>query len=142
MLRNVIFEIFGDMFFMFPDDYEEDVTFPSDWIKYSIRISREDKRALFINCYFTPGQAAVMAENFLGMEAEDISDIIIAETIKEAVNVISGNLLNKLGEEYQMGIPANNPTEDTAFLKKMADSGDALLLNVENEPFLAAVTYN
>jgi hypothetical protein len=83
-----------------------------------------------------------MAENFLGMEAEDISEIIIAETIKEAVNVISGNLLNRLGEDYQMGIPRNSGTEDTANLKKMVDSGDAVLLNIEDDPFLVSVSYN
>lgn len=142
MLRNVIFEIFGDMFFLFPEEYDEEVTLPRNWIKYGIRITRGKKKTLFINCYFTPKQAAVMAENFLGMEKEDISDVIIGETIKEAVNVISGNLLNKLGEEYHMGIPANSPTEDTAVLKKMVDTDDAVLLNVEDEPFLASVTCN
>jgi hypothetical protein len=142
MLRNVIFEIFGNMFFLFPEEYDEDVAFPRDWIKYSLRIARGKGKDLFINCYFTPTLAATMAENFLGMAAADISDTIIGETLKEAVNVISGNLLNKMDLDYQMGIPANSPTEDTVKLEKMVDSDDAVVLNIEDEPFLASVTYN
>jgi hypothetical protein len=41
-----------------------------------------------------------------------------------------------------MGIPRNSGTEDTANLKKMVDSGDAVLLNIEDDPFLVSVSYN
>ena len=137
-LKSVIFDIFGDMFFMFPDEYDEPEPFPADWIKYQIKISMET--AFYLSCYFTPGQAKLMAENFLGEAAEIINDEIIGETLKEAVNVVGGNLLNRLGDDYHLGIPENVPTEPAAELQQKLDAGEAVLLNVEDAPFLATLT--
>jgi hypothetical protein len=142
ILRQVIFEIFGDMFFMFPEQYDPDetVTFPPDWIKFRINISQGV--SYFLNCYFTPQQARQMAENFLGEDAGGISDEIVDETLKEAVNVIGGNLLNRLGTDYELGIPEKQPTEDLVVLENLHNDPDivSILLNVENNPFLAIVT--
>lgn len=137
-MRQVIFEIFGDMFFMFPEEYDEGVEFPSNWIKYRIIVSND--KDFFLNFYFTPGQAKLMAENFLGEEAEDISDTIIDETLKEAVNVLGGNLLNRIHEDYHLGIPEKCTTEKTDRLTDISLETESLLLNIENEPFLATVT--
>jgi hypothetical protein len=139
-LKQVIFDIFGDMFFLFPEEYDEEVDFPTDWIKYRAKITNDNN--FFINLYFTPGQAKTMTENFLGMEAEDISADITAGTLKEAVNVVGGNLLNRMGKDYNLGIPGQSPTENAAQLKKPYDRnpGEAILLNIEEEPFLATVT--
>ena len=138
-LKQVIFEIFGDMFFMFPDQYEpdEEPVFPANWIKYRIQIKQ--KKILWLSCYFSPEQTVQMAENFLGASPEEISDVIVAETVKEAVNVFGGNLLNRLGDDYQLGIPEPCDAEDTAVLKEIYDRGDGILLNVEEFPFLATI---
>lgn len=137
-MRQVIFEIFGDMFFMFPEEYDEEVEFPPDWIKYRINVSNE--KDFFLNFYFTPAQATSMAENFLGEEADNISDLIIDETLKEAVNVLGGNLLNRIHEDFHLGIPEKCTTENADGLKDISLETESLLLNIENEPFLATVT--
>lgn len=137
-MRQVIFEIFGDMFFMFPEEYEEAVAFPPNWIKY--RISVSNGKDFFLNFYFTPGQAKLMAENFLGEEAGDIDETIIDETLKEAVNVLGGNLLNRIEEDLHLGIPEKCTTESADRLKDISLQTESLLLNIEDEPFLAAVT--
>ncbi len=137
-MRQVIFEIFGDMFFMFPEEYDEEVEFPPNWIKYKINVANE--KDFFLNFYFTPGQAKLMAENFLGEEAENISNIIIDETLKEAVNVLGGNLLNRIEEDLHLGIPEKCTTENADALKDISLEMESLLLNIEEEPFLATVT--
>jgi hypothetical protein len=136
-LTQVIFEIFGDMFFMFPDHYDEgeNVAFPKDWIKYKIKIAKE--KTFWLNFYFTPQQTKLMAENFLGEEAGEISDVLIAETIKEAVNVMGGNLLNRLDGDYILGIPEKCSTEDVLKLKNFCNDYNSLLLNIEEQPFLS-----
>ncbi|MCP5102615.1 MAG: chemotaxis protein CheX [bacterium] len=137
-LRQVIFEIFGDMFFMFPEDYDQDVDFPQDWIKYRIKVT--DGSDIFLDFYFTPNQAKQMTENFLGEEAGELDDVLVHETLKEAVNVMGGNLLNRIKEDYHLGIPEECTTEKVALLREKYDAGDAILLNIEEEPFLALVT--
>ena len=137
-MRQVIFEIFGDMFFMFPEEYDEEVEFPQNWIKYRIIVSND--KDFFLNFYFTPGQATSMAENFLGEEAENISDLIIDETLKEAVNVLGGNLLNRIREDFHLGIPEKCTTENTDRLKDISLEMESILLNIEDDPFLATVT--
>lgn len=142
ILKQVIFEIFGDMFFLFPDGYDTDEqpVFPVDWIKFRVMISQQN--SYYLNFYFTPQQARLMAENYLGEDAGDISDIIIDETLKEAVNVVAGNLLNRLDTDYQLGIPEKDQTEDPMSLKNLHQQGKhhSILLNVEEQPFLATVT--
>ncbi|MCP4154031.1 MAG: chemotaxis protein CheX [bacterium] len=142
-LKHVIFDIFGDMFFLFPDEYDDDelgsVDFPKDWIKYGLKITNESE-TFNLNFYFTPNQAKLMTENFLGEEAEEISEVIIAEALKEAANVIGGNLLNELDIDFHLGIPGEQPCEDSALLKSSFDKKDCILLNVEEEPFLAKIS--
>ncbi len=138
-LTQVIFEIFGDMFFMFPEHYdpEERVEFPLDWIRYRLKITAGE--SFFLNFYFTPQQATLMAENFLGESAGEISTTIIDDTLKEAVNVMGGNLLNRMGEEYHLGIPEKCVTEDVAQLYEDYHGQHAVLLNIESFPFLVTI---
>jgi hypothetical protein len=140
ILTQVIFEIFGDMFFMFPEHYEpeERVEFPSDWIRYRLKIT--ESQTFFLNFYFTPQHATLMAENFLGENAGEISPTIIDDTLKEAVNVMGGNLLNRMGGDYRLGIPEKCITEDLAQLYEDYHGSYAILLNIENHPFLVTIT--
>lgn len=141
-LKKVIFDIFGDMFFLFPEEYDEDelqgVQFPTDWIKYKVAVEKGD--AFVINCYFTPAQARQMTENFLGVSADEISPDVLDGALQEAVNVIGGNLLNTLETEYSLGIPEACPADDAQQLKNRFDPDTAILLNVEDEPFLAVIS--
>ncbi|MCP5054428.1 MAG: hypothetical protein GY940_45090 [bacterium] len=139
-LKQVISNIFGDMFFMFPDEYEpgDPVDFPRDWIKYRIEVLHE--KGFVLNCYFTPNQAVQMAENFLGEAVGKIGDDIIDGMLKEAVNVFGGNLLNRLNDSYHLGLPVKSPTGDIALLKEAYDREEAVLLNVEDQPFMAIIT--
>jgi len=146
----LIFEIFGDMFFMFPEHYEtgEDVVFPANWKKYRLEIREEDnesragKLLFHLNCYFTPRQAAMMAGNFLGEEAGEISNEIMEETLKEAVNVLGGNLLNRMQSDYHIGIPGPGATENPVQLKEFykQNPDNSILLKIEGQPFLVLLT--
>jgi len=138
-LQQVIFEIFGDMFFIFPERYdpEENVPFPDNWIKYRINIS--NGKRFYLNFYFAPQQASLMAENFLGETVAELTPEMIAETIKEAVNVMGGNLLNRMDGDNQLGIPEACPTEGAMVLKQKFDSQTDVLLEVEGFPFLAVI---
>jgi hypothetical protein len=126
------------MFFVFPEEYDESIVdFSVNWIRVRIALHSKIKKNHYINFYFTTSQARIMTENYLGQN-DKFSDSIIEETVKEAVNVVGGNLLNLFNDDYNLGIPEVLEVEDNELLKdKYAENG--ILLNIEEEPFLLLI---
>ncbi|MDL1970000.1 MAG: chemotaxis protein CheX [Candidatus Desulfofervidaceae bacterium] len=103
-LKNVIFEILEDMFFIFPEE-ENEIVLPPKLIEGNIAISGKEK---IILRFFIPKELArIMAENFMGEEEREISDQDIIEVIKEFVNMVGGNYLSLIDLEgkMQLGLP-------------------------------------
>ncbi len=136
-LKNVIFNVFQDMLFVFPDEYDNEVKFPDNWIKCRIKLYKE--KTIYFSLYFTPNQARIITENYLGQN-DDLPDSIIYETIKETANVVGGNFLNSFKKDYSLGIPELLDTEDKNILEKKYKEGNGILLDIEDEPFLILVS--
>lgn len=99
-LSEVIFDVFADMFFLFLEKSEEQQQ-PGkpDWHKIGVNIISDDPyRLIFLIGERTAG---LMAENYLGLQAPEM----VVDVLKESVNVVAGNYLNKLNDASRLGIP-------------------------------------
>ena len=103
-LKNVIFEILEDMFFIFPQE-ENEIVLPPKLIKGTIAISGEER--IILRFFITKALARIMAANFMGEEEKEISDQEIIEVIKEFVNMVGGNYVSLIDLEgrMQLGLP-------------------------------------
>ncbi len=101
---RVISDIFEDMFFLFHDEPIPDHR-PGNrsWYRICIAVIGPDPFSLHFS--FSDKLARIMAENYLGLDSADISQDIAVDVIKEAVNVMAGNLLNQMNDESVLGIP-------------------------------------
>ncbi len=133
----MIFNVFQEMLFVFPDEYDENVEFIKNWTKIKIEL-KSTKNSFNLNFYFSESQAITMTENFLG-QSDDISSDLIDETLKETANVIGGNFLNIFKKNYSLGIPEILDCEDIKSLRNQYDDGNGILLKIEEEPFLLLV---
>jgi len=101
-LKNVIFEILEDMFFIFPEE-ENEIVFPPKLIEGNIAISGEER--IILRFFITKALARIMAANFMG--EKKTSDQEIIEVIKEFANMVGGNYVSLIDLEgrMQLGLP-------------------------------------
>ncbi len=133
-LKEVIFSVFETMFFLFPEvvENEKDLPdMPKDYFKSTLRLN--DNKWLLI-LLGSEKLAEAMAKNFLG-HVGPVDESEIADVFREAVNVIGGNFLMKLGnrDHVSLGVPEVEkcrrfPGEETA-----RDFCGGLSFNVDNE---------
>jgi CheY-specific phosphatase CheX len=102
LLMNAIFEVFEKMFFVFLEPLDEEVNF--DMIT-SINFTGPIKGEMHV--YFTRAVAETMVQNMLSVDARGITDKLIEDCTKEAVNMISGNFLQKYDTSnvFDLSIP-------------------------------------
>jgi hypothetical protein len=128
-LTPVIIDIFGDMFFLFPEESQGPGGGRGVWHRVAVDISgRSPCRLTF---FFAEATALTMAENYLGLDVETIKRPLISDVLKEAVNVMAGNLLNRQNDDSILGIPAYLGT-----MEQLDGSGseDQIDLLVDGEP--------
>lgn len=139
MLMNSIFEVFEKMFFVFLEPLDEDVKY--DMIS-SINFVGPVKGE--IKVFFTTGLAETMVQNMLSLNRKDITEKMIEDCTKEAVNMIGGNFLQKLDSSkvFDLSIPmsAKNPG---VFVPHVQNQSEAVWnLSFESEGNLMAVSVN
>jgi CheY-specific phosphatase CheX len=104
MLLSSIFEVFEKMFFVFAEPLREAappcplkavIGFESGLLKGDMRIS------------LTPALARTMARNMLSLEEDEITEPIMADCVKESINMICGSFLRKVDPVHgsSMSIP-------------------------------------
>jgi CheY-specific phosphatase CheX len=102
LLMNAIFEVFEKMFFVFLEPLDEEVKYEMiTSINFSGPVNGE------IHIFFTRGVAETMVQNMLGVEESGITDKLIEDCAKEAVNMVSGNFLQKYDSSkvFDLSIP-------------------------------------
>jgi CheY-specific phosphatase CheX len=104
MITMSIFEVFEKMYYIFLEPRE-------------IESSDEQRRGVTIqfcgvingemHAYYSDALAEAMIENALGIEKEDITDLVREDCLKECMNMICGNFLQKLEPDkvLQLSIP-------------------------------------
>ena len=103
-LTTAIFEVFEKMFYVFSEPLR------SSGDTYDMRASItfdgpvRGEMQIFLNRPI----AETMVKNMLGFDEEEINDLIIADCIKESVNMICGNFVRKLDPErvFNLSIPS------------------------------------
>jgi hypothetical protein len=133
-LREVIFKVFETMFFLFPEviENQEDVTdMPRDYFK--ARIHLNDNKWLLI-LLGSEKLAEAMTKNFLGQEGS-VDEFQVADVFREAVNVIAGNFLMKLGgkKRISLGIPEVEKCRRFSRDETKKNFFGGALFNVDNE---------
>jgi len=103
MLTMAIFEVFERMFYVFSEPLQsdgEDYQMKST-INFNGPVSGE------IQILLNKAIAETMVKNMLGLEEEEISQPVIADCVKETINMICGNFLRKLDPDrvFHLSIP-------------------------------------
>jgi hypothetical protein len=137
-LINVISEVFEQMFFMFPQIADIPLARPENCFGYGIDI--KGILPVSLHFFFSHHLSVCMAENFLGLNKSEINQELIRETLKETVNIIGGNLLNKTAENINMGLPY--PLFNSSELSKpLSSSTEKIILDVENHYLEALIIF-
>jgi len=102
MLMNAIFEVFEKMFFVFFEPLDGDVKYDMiSSINFTGPINGE------IKVFFSISLAETMVQNMLSLDRKDVTEKMIEDCAKEAVNMIGGNFLHKLDSSkvFDLSIP-------------------------------------
>ena len=126
MMTKAIFEVFEKMFYIFSEltqfggvNYQMKST-----INFSGPVSGE------IQILLDRAIAETMVKNMLGLDGDEINESIMADCIKESINMICGNFLCKLDPNrvFHLSIPTiEMNSEDLCYSQKGNDQ--ALQLN-------------
>ena len=114
LMMNAIFEVFEKMFFVFLEPVEEDVKY--DMIA-SINFVGPIKGE--IDVLLTHDLACAMVQNMLGVDADGVTQNLIEDCVKEALNMIGGNFLQKYDSSkvFDLSIPVfKNESNESAVL--------------------------
>jgi len=103
ILTTAIFEVFEKMFYVFsePLQSEGDNYQMKSTINFSGPVSGE------IHIFLNRPIAEMMVTNMLGLDDSEMNESIMADCIKESVNMICGNFLRKLDPDrvFHASIP-------------------------------------
>jgi CheY-specific phosphatase CheX len=102
MLMNAIFEVFEKMFFIFFEPLNEDGKYNMiSSINFTGPINGE------IKVFFDISLLETMVQNMLSVNQKDVTEKMMEDCAKEAVNMIGGNFLHKLDSSkvFELSIP-------------------------------------
>jgi CheY-specific phosphatase CheX len=104
MLITATFDVFEKMFFVFAEPLREKG--PDYPLQASIRFSGPVEGAMKISV--SGGLAKIMAENMLSLQESEITDQVIADCIKESVNMVCGCFVSKIDPDhvFHLSIPS------------------------------------
>lgn len=103
MLMSSIFEVFEKMFFVFAEPLRGEA--PLCPLKATIGFEGALKGGMRIS--LAPELARAMARNMLSLEEDEITEPIMADCVKESINMICGSFLRKVDPVHgsHMSIP-------------------------------------
>jgi CheY-specific phosphatase CheX len=135
ILMNSIFEVFEKMFFVFLEPFDEDIQY--DMVT-SIQFSGPIKGE--VKAYLSRGIASIMVQNMLGLESKDVTGKTMEDCAKEALNMISGNFVNKLDatQVFDLSIP----TYEKKSGKFKKDSDATVSLSFDSDDQYMGITMN
>jgi len=103
---SAIFEVFEKMFYIFSEPRQ------SNGEKYHMRsaINFHGPVSGEIQLYLDRAMAETMVKNMLNFDDDELNDAIVADCMKESLNMICGNFLRKLDPDrvFNLSIPTFN----------------------------------
>ena len=136
LLMNAIFEVFEKMFFVFLEPVDEDVKY--DMIA-SINFTGPIKGK--IDVLLTRDLACAMVQNMLGVDEDGVTQKLIEDCAKEAVNMIGGNFLQKYDSSkvFDLSIPVFKNESGVFATQEVAVSETVWNLSFESNESLLGV---
>jgi len=103
ILTAAIFEVFEKMFYVFSEPLHTN----GETYHMKSTISFSGPFTGTIQIFLNRMIAETMVKNMLGLEEEEIDESIMADCVKESINMICGNFLRKLDPErvFHLSIP-------------------------------------
>jgi len=104
MLMKAIFEVFERAFFVFAEPVGE--TGANYQIRANIRFSGRMEGAMQIS--MSENLAKIMAKNMLSLDHGQVTDPVIADCVKECLNMICGSFMRKVDPDhvFHVSIPS------------------------------------
>lgn len=93
-------------------------------------------------CLIIPADAANnITANFLGLDADELDENQQKDTVKEALNMIGGNMLSALDQKgaFKLGLPELMKADDLVLDKLDGLQGDFVLFETENNHLAAGI---
>jgi CheY-specific phosphatase CheX len=133
---NAIFEVFEKMFFVFLEPIDEDVKY--DMIA-SINFTGPVNGSMDV--FFARGVTETMVQNMLGVDAGGVTDKLIEDCTKEAVNMIGGNFLQKYDSSmvFDLSIPVFENKSGVLVSQEEAASDTVWKLSFESDESMMGV---
>jgi CheY-specific phosphatase CheX len=102
-MMDAIFEVFEKMFYIFLEPLAVDGR-PGE---LTASIHFDGAAAGRVKIKLSQGMAARMAHNMLGLEEDHVQDAILQDCTKEALNMICGNILDKIDPDsvFRLSLP-------------------------------------
>jgi CheY-specific phosphatase CheX len=139
MLMKAIFEVFERMFFVFAEPVMEA---GADYqIRANIRFSGPMEGAMQIS--MSEDLAKIMAKNMLSLEDGQVTDPVIADCVKECLNMICGSFVRKIDPDhvFQLAIPSFDLVSDrSGGMDAQSDSFLRLVFDTEEGAFEVMMT--
>ena len=103
MLTTAIFEVFEKMFYVFSEPLQSGNE--NYEMKSAINFSGPANGEIYI--LLNKAIAETMVKNMLGLDEDEINESIMADCVKESINMICGNFLRKLDPDrvFHLSIP-------------------------------------
>lgn len=130
MLMTAIFEVFEKMFYIFTEpqrlrgDYQ---------MKSAISFKGPVSGTMYI--LLSKGIGQTMAQNMLGLDEDEITEPVMADCVKESMNMICGNFIRKLDPErvFHLSIPTFHRLSGNERTEPDADDGNIRLMLAGDE---------
>jgi len=139
MLMGAIFEVFERAFFVFAEPVRES---GEDYqIRATIRFSGPMEGAMQIS--MPEGLAKIMAKNMLDLDDTQITNPVIADCIKECLNMVCGSFVRKVDPDhvFHLTIPDFELiSERSGDMAAQSDSSLRLLFDTEAGTFEVMMT--
>jgi len=136
---NSIFEVFEKMFFVFLEPLDEDVKYDMiSSINFTGAINGE------IKVFFTLSLAEIMVQNMLSLNRKEVTEKMIEDCAKEAVNMIAGNFLHKLDSSnvFDLSLPIFTKKPGVFVPQVQNQSEEIWNLSFESDKNFMAVSVN
>jgi CheY-specific phosphatase CheX len=139
MLMKAIFEVFERVFFVFAEPLREE---GADYqIRANIRFSGPMEGAIQIS--ISDDLAKIMAKNMLSLDECQVTDPVIADCVKECLNMICGSFVRKVDPDhvFHLAIPSFERISDrSGDMDVQSDSSLRLLFDTEGGGFEVMLT--
>lgn len=134
ILATSIFEVFEKMFFVFAEPFQGD----DQAYRLQASVRFEGPCGGRMRILLTSGLAKTMAKNMLNLEEDEINDTIMADCVRESINMVCGNFLRKLDPVHgsRMTIPECDVISNHEKLSEDRNQSNVkLAFSTENDAF-------